>query len=191
MRRVLLFVAAMALAGSFLAASETIPTQFREVVADATLIVRGHVTDVRAFVAPGGDVQTAATVAVDSVIKGQPDTFVSVRVPGGEIGRYRYVMVGAPTFRVGESAVFFLKQGSDNAWRPIGLTMGVFRVQADPSTGRAVVHPPVVSGSTSPGRGPVVRGDSRRQLMPVSDFESLVRLVIASPRNVAIPRGGR
>lgn len=191
MRRVLLLLTALALAESTLWATVTVPAQFREVVADAGLIVRGHVTDVRSFVTTGRGVQTVATIAVDTVLKGQADTFVGVRVPGGEIGRYRYVTVGAPTFHLGESAVFFLQQGSDGAWRPIGLTMGVYRVQTDPATGRAVVHPPVVSGQTSGSRGPSVRGDSRRRLMPVSDFESLVRLVIASPRNLAIPRGGR
>src|SRR5215471_10979385 len=86
-------------------ATELVPVSFREAVADATLIVRGHVTDVRGISLPTG-VESAVTVAVDSVLKGQADDFISVRVPGGTIGRYRYVFVGAPTFAVNDQAVF-------------------------------------------------------------------------------------
>src|SRR5579864_3219201 len=55
-------VAAMTVAPG---ATVTVPTDFRHVVAEATLIVRGHVTDVRTVAPPGGRVETAATVAVD------------------------------------------------------------------------------------------------------------------------------
>ena len=170
-----------------LEATLLVPTEFREVVADATLIVRGTVTDVRSFVVSGNAIDTVATVAVASRLKGDADGFVGVRVPGGEVGRTRYVMVGAPTFRVGQQAVFFLKRGPDSSWRPIGLTLGVYRVQAEPGTGRAVIQRPVV---TQPSREPVARGDVRRRSVPVSEFESLVRLVLASSSQ-AVPRSGR
>jgi len=181
----------LALAGASLTATVVVPAEFREVVSDATLIVRGRVTDVRSFVVVGNLIDSVATVAVESVLKGQADTFVPVRVPGGEVGRTRYVLLGAPTFRVGQQAVFFLKRGPDNAWRPIGLAMGVYRVQAEPSTGRPVVRPPVVPGRTAAARGPTTRGDTRRRSLPVTEFESLVRLVMAAPPAQAVPRGGR
>ena len=177
----------LAVAATSLTATVVVPAEFREIVADAGLIVRGRVTDVRSLVAPNNTIDSVATVAVDSLLKGQAETFVSVRVPGGEIGRTRYVLMGAPTFRVGDRAVFFLKRGPDSLWRPIGLTMGVYRVQAEAPTGRPVVRPPVlpnrVGGST--------RGDVSRRLLPVSEFESLVRLVMTSPPAQAVPRGRR
>jgi len=182
---------ALGLAVVSLGASLVIPTDFREVVTEAGLIVRGRVTDVRAVEQRGVGVDTIATVAVENVIKGQSDAFVSVRVPGGEIGRYRFAMVGAPVFRPGQRAVFFLKRGADNFWRPVGLTMGVYRVQPDPVTGRPVVPPPLVGGRTAPARGPAVRGDQQRRLMPVAEFESLVRLVMLTPAGQAVPRGRR
>jgi len=112
-------------------------------------------------------------------------------VPGGEVGRSRVVMIGAPTFRPGQRAVFFLRPtGTDSSYRPIGLTLGVFRVQAEPGTGRAVVAPPLVGGITEARSGPAVRGDTRRRLMPVQDFESLVKLVMASTAAQAVIRGG-
>jgi hypothetical protein len=148
-------------------ASVTIPTEFREVVRDASLIVRGRVTDVRSESVPGTGIESIATLAVESVVKGRASGFVYVRVPGGEVGRSRVVMVGAPTFRPGQRAVFFL--------RP---------------TGRAVVAPPLVGGITEARSGPAVRGDTRRRLMPVQDFESLVKLVMASTAGQAVIRGG-
>jgi hypothetical protein len=174
-------------------ASVTIPTEFREVVRDASLIVRGRVTDVRSVSVPGTGIESIATLAVESVVKGQASGFVYVRVPGGEVGRSRVVMVGAPTFRLGQRAIFFLRaNGLDSSYRPVGLTLGVFRVQAEPGTGRAVVAPPLVGGITESRSGPAVRGDTRRRFMPVQDFESLVKLVMASTAGpAAIRRGGR
>jgi hypothetical protein len=96
-------------------------------------------------------------------------------------------MVGAPVFKVGDSAVFFLKPDPTGGWRPVGLSMGVFRVQTDPATGRAVVASPVVARvTTSPRR--ITRGDLRRRMMSVLEFESLVDLVMQG--RVAVPRAG-
>ena len=61
-------VAALALAASAtLSATVLIPTEFREVVADAELIIRGHITDVRALQTPEGRVETAATVGASLI----------------------------------------------------------------------------------------------------------------------------
>lgn len=160
------------------AATIFIPTEFREIVADSSLIVRGRVTDVRSVVVAGDGIDSFATVAVDVVLKGQAGSFVSVRVPGGQVGRTRIVMTGAPKFRTGDQAVFFLKLFSDGSYRLVGLSMGVYRLEREPLTGRTVVAPPLVIGVTA-SAGPVVRGDTRRRSMAVSEFESLVRLVMA------------
>ena len=187
-----LAVAVLSLAAPRLHASLIIPAGFREIVSEAGTIVRGRVTDVRAIDAGDNGIETIATVAVDSLLKGPPIQFVAVRVPGGVIGRYRQVMVGAPTLRVGQHAVFFLKRGADDAWRPIGLTQGIYRVQADPVTRRLVVQPPVVAGLTAAAAGPIARGDARRKSMAVTEFESFVKAVLASPPpRRALPRGGR
>lgn len=175
-----------ALMTATVAASVSVPTEFREIVADAELIVRGHVTDVRAINVRGVGVESVATIAVDATLKGQSDGFVSVRVPGGEIGRYRYVMVGAPTLRLNQSAIFFLKRGADNAWRPVGLASGIVSVDRDAATGRPVVHPPIMATGRT-GGGPLLRGDARRKSLPVADYESLVRMVVAARTAQARP----
>jgi hypothetical protein len=177
-------VAAMTVATN---ATVTVPTDFRRVVADATLIVRGHITDVRTVAPPGGRVETVATVAVDAALKGTPDAFISVRVPGGQVGRLRVIAVDAPHFTPGEVAVFFLKAGTDNVLRPVGLSLGVYRVAVNPETRQTAISPPLAVGLTA-APGPVVHGDPGRRLMTTSEFESLVRVVMASEARVS-PRG--
>ena len=195
MRKLSVIVAAVALTSLTLTAHVVIPTEFKEIVSDSSLIVRGRVTDVRTVTpsVSGAPVESAVTVAVENVLKGNAQGFIYVRVPGGEVGNSRYVMVGAPTFKPGQRAVFFLRPGAfDTAYRPIGLTAGVFRVKPDPRSRQPVVEPPLVAGKTAAFTGPAERGDTRRRLMPVSEFESLVRLVIAAPAGTASPRrGGR
>ena len=158
-------------------ASTFLSAEFREVVSEASTIVRGRVTDVRAMRSPAGDVESVVTIAVETTLKGSTETFVAMRVPGGTIGRYRTVMTGAPVMQVGQQAVFFLKRGPGNALWPVGLSQGIYRVT---SAGGAVgmVHAPVLPGVTTNAVGAVVRGDSRRKALPVTEFESLVRLLL-------------
>ena len=186
-----LAIAVLILVGPPVSASLIVSAEFRDVVHDATLIVRGRITDVRAVQGAGTGVESVGTIAVEATLKGAATDFVSMRVPGGTVGRYRHVMVGAPKLRPGERGVYFLKQGPDGAWRPIGLGQGIYRVQAEPSSGRAVVQPPVVPGITAPAAGRIPRGDARRTFMAVQEFESLVQLVLSSPPpRRAVPRGG-
>jgi hypothetical protein len=175
-------VIALLLLGTIASTSATVvvPAEFREIVADASLIVRGTVTDVRAVAVRGDGIDSVGTIAVASVLKGAaPDGFVSIRVPGGTIGRTRFVMIGAPELTLNEQAVFFLKRGADNFWRPIGLTMGISRLQLDQTTRQWTINAPLVAGRTA-STGPVVRGDVRRKPMAVADFEALVRLLAAA-----------
>jgi hypothetical protein len=160
-------------------ATVTVPTEFSEIVADSIVIVRGHVTDVRAVADRDRGVETIGTVAIDETLKGPASDFVSIRLPGGTIGRYRWVMVGVPTLRAGDQGIFFLKQDAATFWRPVGLGMGIYRILAAPVTGLPVVDPPVALGVTAKP-GVVTRGDTARRLLAVPDFESLVRVVVAS-----------
>jgi hypothetical protein len=194
MRRILLaaVLSVMAAATPIVEAHVWLPAEFRDVAHDATLIIRGRVTDLRAVRVPGAGIDTIATVAVESVLKGQGDRFVYVRVPGGELNGRKFVMVGAPTFAPGQRAVMFLRpSATDTTWAPVGLTMGIYRVQRDPATGRPVIHPPVITGRTAGASGTARRGDRDRKFLQVQEFESLVRLVLTSTPGQAVPRGGR
>jgi hypothetical protein len=183
----------LTLSAGTLFASTFLSAEFREVVSEASTIVRGRVTDVRAVRTPAGNVESVVTIAVETSLKGSPETFVAMRLPGGTIGRYRTVMVGAPVMRVGEQAVFFLKRGPGNSLWPVGLGQGIYRMSV-PAGGSAaggagagagaggstvaMVHAPVLAGVTTNAVGAVVRGDARRRSLPVTEFESLVRLLL-------------
>jgi hypothetical protein len=182
MRRFCLLLAVavgLGLAAGTLTASTFLSAEFREVVSEASTIVRGRVTDVRAVRTPAGNVESVVTIAVETALKGSPEAFVAMRLPGGTIGRYRTVMAGAPEVRVGEQGVFFLKRGPGNALWPVGLAQGIYRVASTGPGGIVpMVHAPVLPGVTTNASGAVVRGDSRRKTLPVTEFESLVRLVL-------------
>lgn len=172
-------ILAVGCAHAVVGANTFLSAEFREIVAESAVVVRGRVTDVRAARSSAGDVESVVTIAVDAVLKGTADTFVSMRVPGGIIGRYRTVMTGAPVMRVGEQAVFFLKRGPTNALWPVGLSQGIYRLTQASARVAPTVKAPVVAGVTTNASGPVVRGDARRTPMSVPEFEDLVRLVVA------------
>jgi len=168
-------------------ASTMLPADFRLIVTEATVIVRGRVTDVRAVRSMRGDVETVATIAVDAVLKGDAESFVSMRVPGGTIGRYRTHMPGAPTVAVGDAAVYLLKRAPGGALWPVGLSSGIYRISV--SSGRLMVAPPLVAAVTTAAQGPVVRGDLRRRTLPLSEFESIVTLVLRGAGRTVPLRG--
>jgi hypothetical protein len=181
MRRQAAWVFAMAtVCGATLLATVTDPLTLRQLAAGATLIVRGSVTDVRAFPVPGRGIESAVTVAVERVLKGDAEPFVTVRVPGGVIGRYRQITIGAPALRVNQQAIFFLKRGADNGWRPIGMSAGVVHVRSEAGTGRRLVSPVIVQSYTADA-GTIVRGDDRRRSLSVDEFEALVTVVMSDP----------
>jgi hypothetical protein len=171
----------LGLTAGTLFASTFLSAEFREVVSEASTIVRGRVTDVRAMRSPDGDVESIVTIAVEAALKGPAERFVAMHLPGGTIGRYRTVMTGAPVMGVGEHAVFFLKRGPGNSLWPVGLAQGIYRVSNSAGargTTAGMVYAPVIPGVTTNALGPVVRGDARRKSLPVTEFESLVRLLL-------------
>ena len=53
-------------------------------------------------------IETLVTLEVETYAKGDLGRTVTLRVPGGQMGPYRSVMLGAPTFVEGEEVVVFL-----------------------------------------------------------------------------------
>jgi len=160
-------------------ATLSIPTDLPDVVSSATVIVRGRVTDTRAFTdIANGPVMTAVTVAVSDVVKGTADRSVTFRVHGGELGRYRQVAIGAPTFQAGDDAFLFLRRASDGALWPVGMSAGVYKISSGTGS-QAVVSPPVVAGVTATLGAQIVRGDARRKPMAVGDFAGVVKMLMA------------
>jgi len=170
--------AALAFAGlAVLPASATVlvPAGVGQLAREAALIVQGRVVDVRGVWTEGRrGVVTIVTVEVAEAIKGEPGEHVSLRVPGGEMGRYRSVMSGAPTFRVGEEVVLFLGGRAPALPHLLGLGQGVYRVRRDAS-GQPVVNAPSLAGGGATEATRIVRGDPGRRAVRLAEFTRQVR----------------
>jgi hypothetical protein len=157
-------------------ATTVAPADFAEMVNESQIIVHGAVVDVRARASGGrGTIETLVTIAVATPLKGEATSAVVFRVPGGQVGRYRRVMVGAPTFAEGEEVVLFLRGHAPSMPMPFGLHQGVYRVTR--SAGRAMVTPLVPEGA-----GRVVRGDPARRPLALDAFALDVRAIVERAR---------
>ena len=119
------------------------------------------------------------TVEVADYLKGNLGDHVTFKVPGGQIGRYRTVFVGAPEFHEGDEVVLFLQHTGPSYPYVVGLSQGAFRVVTDARTGQRMVTTPIVMGKGSDEPERVVRGDVTRRPLPIDAFRDAVRQVIA------------
>jgi hypothetical protein len=85
------------------------PADLGELSRDAWAIARGRVVAVDAQWTDGRrTIETIVTLEPDAYLKGQPGSTVQFRVPGGSLGRFRNIVVGAPRFAVGQRVIVFL-----------------------------------------------------------------------------------
>ena len=160
-------------------ATVILPIEFRELVTIAPVIVHGRVVDVRTEWVDGRRaIETFVTVQADEYLKGNLGETLTVRVPGGQMGRYRTVFVGAPEFRDGDEVVLFLKLAGPSYPYIIGLSQGAFRVVPDARTGRRMVTTPIVMGTGGDERERIVRGDVTRRPLAIEAFRDAVRQVM-------------
>jgi hypothetical protein len=179
MRRVALCIALVILP-VVLRATVIVPIEFRELVTIAPVIVHGRVVDMRSDWVDGRrSVETFVTIEATEYLKGDLGERVTIKVPGGQFGRYRTVFIGAPEFQEGDEVVLFLKSSAPSYPYIIGLSQGAFRVVVDARSGRRMVTTPVVMGKGGDDPQPIVRGDATRKPMPIAAFREAVRLVIS------------
>ena len=76
-------------------------------------------------------IHSFVTVAVDEALKGRAGSTVTFRVPQGQVGRYRRIVVGAPEFTVGEEVLLFLTARPPAIPTVFGLNQGVRRLRGD------------------------------------------------------------
>jgi hypothetical protein len=170
---VLAAIGMCAIGAASTSAMVVVPAEFSQMVTASELVVHGRVVGIRPqIVGDRRTIETVVAVAVLDAIKGQPGETVYFRVPGGQVGRYRRFMVGAPEFSSGEEVVLFLKGRPPGVPYPFGLSQGVYRVVRD-AAGRGVVTPPVVSEAA----GRVVRGDPSRRPVELAAFTRNVRAI--------------
>jgi hypothetical protein len=181
MRRVLAaaFAAAATWGAGTAGATVLIPTDLGELSREAVAIVRGRVVQVDArWTVDRRTIETLVTVEAEAYLKGALGSLVQIRVPGGRLGRYRNLVVGAPRFEPGQRVVLFLGGRAPALPHVLGLAQGVYRVSFR-AADWFVTPPPLLPG-VAPAR--VVRGDLARGSVPLAVFETRVRALAGTSR---------
>jgi hypothetical protein len=170
-------------------ATIVVPADVAELAVDAAAIAHGRIVRVEARQGEGRRVERLVTLQVHEYFKGGWGNVVQFRMPGGTLGRYQTVMIGAPDFFEGDEVVLFLgarpEDDRDRPARPyvLGMHQGVFRVVADQATGRRMVTPPLVQGAGVEGTSsPTKRGDVTRVPVELREFQGRIAAALAAPR---------
>ena len=155
-------------------ATSLIPATLGDLSRDARIIVRGQVVALQAtWTDDHRAIETLVTLASDEYLKGPLGSTIQFRIPGGRLGRFQSIMVGAPQFAVGDRAVLFLGARGPSVPYVLGLSQGVFRLVG---TGSGwLVSPPALIATGVPAR--IVRGDPARRPQRLADFERQVRVL--------------
>jgi hypothetical protein len=175
-------IACAAWAAATLGATSLLPADTGELSREARAIVVGRVADVSARWAEGRrGIETLVTLEAQTYLKGTLGSTVQFLVPGGELGRFRNIVVGAPQFVAGERVIVFLGARGPGIPYILGFSQGVFRVTAQ--DGGWVVTPPALIPSGAAAVR-IVRGDPARRAMALDEFERQVRqLAAGKPAN--------
>jgi hypothetical protein len=193
MGRVLPFVACV-LVTSVASATVLVPADFSEIVGGSAIIAHARIVDVRAEWADGRRwIDSVVTADVVTYLKGASERqAISFKVPGGRLGRFRSVVVGAPSFVRGEEAILFLKARGDEMPDVFGLNQGVFRIRIDSVTGQRIVVPPVMKTDPSSSEPqPLVRGAIDRKPLTFDAFGARVRETMAANARAASRKSRR
>src|SRR5712692_336035 len=107
-------------------ATTIIPADLGDLSRDARAIVRGRVAAVDSqWTEDRGTIETIVTLEVESYLKGALGPILRFRVPGGELGRFRSIVVGAPAFAVDQRVVVFLGAHGPTVTHEVGFNQGV------------------------------------------------------------------
>ena len=155
-------------------ATVIVPIDLGELSREAKAIARGRVSAVTGrWTDDRRTIETVVTLDVDRYLKGSFGPTIAFRVPGGVLGRYRSIVVGAPQFAVGDRVVVFLGANGPMVPFVVGFNQGVYRLQvAADGSGWLVTPPPNLPSATV--STPVVRGDPSRQPQTLAEFEQRV-----------------
>ena len=153
-----------------------------ELSRDAVAIVRGRVSAVDArYTEDRRTIETTVTLDVEHALKGTFGPTLQFRVPGGELGRFRSIVVGAPEFSVDQRVVVFLGARGPSVPYVLGLNQGVYRLVRTAGNDEWLVTPPALLPSTA-GATPIVRGDPARKPLPLGEFESRIRALVGGAK---------
>ncbi|HEX3702340.1 MAG TPA: hypothetical protein VHU82_03355 [Vicinamibacterales bacterium] len=174
-------VLAVCLGAATVRATVLVPADLGELSRSAVAIARGRVVSVEGqWTDDHRSIETIVSLQVDEYLKGSLGSALQFRVPGGMLGRYRSIFVGAPEFAVDQQVVVFLGAQGPSVPHVLGLSQGVFRIVPDASGSGWLVTPPVmmpVAAITT-----VQRGSLARRPIALSAFEARVRALAGAAK---------
>jgi len=143
MRPLFRIALAVALLGSIPASAGVylVPSD-EEMIRRADVIVVGTITSIQPLLRGDGDIDTTATVTVDTVLKG-PDLdgdTIEVRDAGGIIGDSAMFVSGWNGYTPGERVLVFIEHRDDGSNGTYGLALGKFNFVTDMRNRRLLVR---------------------------------------------------
>jgi hypothetical protein len=140
LKRVALFLLALASVSPAARATTVVPPSFEQLVSQADYIVRAKVKSVTAEWRSEGanrHIITKVELDVEEVISGTPPQPLVLEMLGGKIGDQEMRVEGAPKFNVGDEDVLFV-HGNGKQYTPlVALMHGRYPILHDATTGRA------------------------------------------------------
>ena len=133
MTRWVLLAGGLSLTAHHAQAASLTPLAPEQLAAASPVVVEGRVSRVDSGVDPQtGRVATYVWLEVTRSLRGADGhEQLVVRVAGGRNGEAELVIDAAPTYRVGERILGFLRPAADGALRTTGMLLGKYRVDAD------------------------------------------------------------
>jgi hypothetical protein len=175
-KRALVFLLLFVTSGVAARATVLIPADLGELSRDALAIARGRVAALDTqWTEDRGTIETIVTLEVETYLKGSLGATLRFRVPGGELGRFRSIVVGAPAFAVDQRVVVFLGARGPSVPHLLGMSQGVFRLARAADNSGWLVTSPVIMPATGGVSARLVRGDPARRVVALGDFEQAVR----------------
>jgi hypothetical protein len=163
-------------------ATTLVPADLGELSRDAIAIARGRVVSVDTqWTDDRRSIETLVTLDVADYLKGDLGSTLQFRVPGGQLGRFRSIVVGAPEFTEDEHVIVFLGSRGPSIPHLVGFSQGVYRVVPAATSRGWIVTPPAIFPSAS-GTHAIVRGDPARTPLPLAEFEQRVRALAGGGR---------
>jgi hypothetical protein len=176
-----IWIAALLMSAARIHATVVVPADLGELSRGAKAIALGRVVGVHGqWTEDRRTIETIVTLEVDEYLKGSFGSTLQFRVAGGELGRYRSIVVGAPEFAVDQRVIVFLGANGPMVPYVLGFNQGVFRVSVAGSGGW-IVSPPALLPSAVAAT-PVIRGDSSRRPLALAEFEQRVRTLAGTSR---------
>lgn len=135
--------ALLLLTAARLPATTVIPPDFDQLVNDSDYIVRAVVKSVdseyQTTTSGGKKIVTKVALDVREIIAGTPPANLVLEILGGRVGNERMVVEGAPTFKVGDEDILFVRGNGHTIVPLVAMMHGRYPIMREAATGRRYV----------------------------------------------------